>query len=147
MAQADSSAPPDDPDFNNLQVNNAGAAGRKGTGGKRQAARQGAVGSEEDGLSGPEQDGSEVQHNGMAVNAGLEEVSDVAGTHQAPAKKKKKKKKKKAIAVEANFQDEGDEMVPGAAGAAAYERTEPLTEEEQLRQQELEDQERKLAEI
>jgi len=35
MAQADSSAPPDDPDFNNLQVNNAGAAGRKGTGGKR----------------------------------------------------------------------------------------------------------------
>ena len=38
-------------------------------------------------------------------------------------------------------------MGPGAAAAAAFERTEPLTEEEQLRQQELEDQERKLAEI
>ena len=38
----------------------------------------------------------------MAVNAGLEEVSDAA-TQQAPAKKKKKKKKKKAVAVEANF--------------------------------------------
>ena len=83
----------------------------------------------------------------MAVNAGLEEVSDAA-TQQAPAKKKKKKKKKKAVAVEANFQDEGDELGPGAAAAAAaFERTEPLTEEEQLRQQELEDQERKLAEI
>ena len=82
----------------------------------------------------------------MAVNAGLEEVSDAA-TQQAPAKKKKKKKKKKAVAVEANFQDEGDELGPGAVAAAAFERTEPLTEEEQLRQQELEDQERKLAEI
>ena len=102
MAQADCSAPPDDGDFNDLQVN-AGAAGRKGTGGKRKgAAGQGAGGSDEDGLSGPE-DGSEVQHNSMAVNAGLEEVSDVAGTQQAPAKKKKKKKKKKAVAVEANF--------------------------------------------
>lgn len=37
-------------------------------------------------------------------------------------------------------------MGAGAA-AAAIERTEPLTEEEQLRQQELEEQERKLAEI
>ena len=70
----------------------------------------------------------------MAVNAGLEEVSDVAGAQQAPAKKKKKKKKKKAIAVEANFLDEGDEMGSGIAAAAALERTEPLTEEEQLRQ-------------
>ena len=104
MSQADSSAPPDDTDFNNLQVNNAGAAGRKGTGGKRQAAAgQGERGSDEDGLGETEQDGSEVQHNSMAVNAGLEEVSDVAGTQQAPAKKKKKKKKKKAVAVEANF--------------------------------------------
>ena len=34
-----------------------------------------------------------------------------------------------------------------AAGADAFERNEPLTEEEQLRQQELEEQERKLAEI
>ena len=70
----------------------------------------------------------------MAVNAGLEEVSDVAGSQQAPAKKKKKKKKKKAIAVEANFQDEGDEIGTGAAASAAFERTEPLTEEEQQRQ-------------
>ena len=86
MAQADSSVPPDDGDFNNLQVN-AGAAGRKGTGGKRKAAGgQGAGGSDEDGLSGPDQDGSEVQHNSMAVNAGLEEVNDVAGTQQAPSK-------------------------------------------------------------
>ena len=51
-----------------------------------------------------------------------------------PAKKKKKKKKKKAIAVEANFQDEGDEIGTGAAASAAFERTEPLTEEEQQRQ-------------
>ena len=35
MTQADSSAPPNDTDLNNLQVNNTGAAGRKGTGGKR----------------------------------------------------------------------------------------------------------------
>ena len=55
MAQADSSAPPDDGDFNNLQVNDAGGVGRKGTGGKRQVdGAQGAGGSDEDGLNGPD---------------------------------------------------------------------------------------------
>ena len=50
--------------------------------------------------------------------------------------------------MSANFADEGDEMGGLAEpGAAMLERTEPLTEEEQLRQQELEEQERKLAEI